>query len=157
MNTETELTDFLQSVRTFAEFGGEELRALEQAMSVDSYPNGYLFMGEKTRASEMFLIIQGEVVATHRHAHPRGVEVTERLGAGDLFGLVALIDHHPQWASYRAVGTVTVASLPFSAFELLFTANAPIAHHFQYLIAVQLAKDLRACARDLMTAAKDQE
>ena len=50
-----------------------------------------------------------------------------------------------------------MASLPFSAFELLFTANAPIAHHFQYLIAVQLAKDLRACARDLMTAAKGSE
>ena len=85
MSAVTELTDFLESVQTFAEFGAEELRTLEQALSVDSYPNGYLFMGEKTRASEMFLIIQGEVVATHRHAHPRGNRSHRTPGSGAIY------------------------------------------------------------------------
>ena len=154
MNNDIDLVQFLQNIPSFAEFGREELAALDRAMNVESYPSGYLFMGEETRAARMFLILQGEVIATHQHANPQETEIIERLGPGDLFGLVALIDHHPQWASYRAVQPVTAASLPFSAFELLFTAHAPIAHHFQYLIGLQLAKDLRTCANDIMQAVK---
>jgi CRP-like cAMP-binding protein len=141
--------DFLQSVPTFAEFRPQELAVLEQAMVVDEYPDGYEFIAEDQRDLAVFLIIEGEVVASHRRARLRGIDVYEHLGPGDLFGLVGLIDHRPEWATYRAVGPVTAASLPYNVFDLLFTANAPIAYHFQYLIALQLAHDLRNCARTL--------
>ena len=42
-----------------------------------------------------------------------------------------------------AVGPVKAASLQRSAFDLLFNIDAPIAHHFQYLIARQLAHDVQ--------------
>lgn len=148
-NAMIDFGEFLQTVPTFAEFGPRELAVLEQALVVDQYPDGHEFIGEDKRAQAIFLIVEGKVVATHRRARLRGVDVYEYLGLGDLFGLVALLDHRPEWASYRAVGPVTAAYLPYNVFDLLFTANAPLAHHFQHLIALQLAHDLRACARTL--------
>lgn len=149
MSTDIDFGAFLQKVPSFAEFRPRELAILEQSMIVDDYPDGHEFIGEDKRAEAIFLVVRGEVVATHRRAKLRGVDLYERLGPGDLFGLVALIDHGREWATYRAEGPVTVASLPFNVFDLLFTANAPIAHHFQGLIASQLAHDLRACAQTL--------
>jgi CRP/FNR family cyclic AMP-dependent transcriptional regulator len=145
----TNFGEFLQRIPTFAEFGPQEVAVLEKAMVVDQYPDGYEFIGEDKRGQATFLIVEGEVVATHRRIKLRGYDVYEHLGPGDLFGLVGLIDHRPEWATYRAVGPVTAASLPYNVFDLLFTADAPIAHHFQYLIALQLAHDLRNCARTL--------
>ena len=141
--------EFLQRVPTLAEFGPQELAVLEQAMVVDPFPDGYEFIGEDRRGQAVFLIVEGEVVATHRRSRLRGMDVYEHLGPGDLFGLVGLIDHRPEWATYRAVGPVTAAYLPYNVFDLLFTANVPIAYHFQYLTALQLAHDLRNCARTL--------
>lgn len=145
----THFGEFLQTVPTFAEFQPQELKVLEQAMVVDQYPDGHEFIGEDKRAQAIFLVVEGKVVATHRRSHLRGIDVYEYLGPGDLFGLVALLDHRPEWATYRAAGLVTAAYLPYNVFDLLFTANAPIAYHFQYLTALQLAHDLRKCAQTL--------
>ena len=153
----SDFDDFLQNVPAFAEFGQEEIAMLEKAMSVEEFPDGYEFIGEDQRGESMFLIIDGEVVATHRRSQIRGRDMIERLGPGDLFGLVALIDHRPTWATYRAKGRVIAASLPTNAFRLLFTADAPLGHHFQSLIAVQLVRDLRACAHALMRVFADKQ
>jgi CRP-like cAMP-binding protein len=150
MNSDSRFAEFLQSVPALAEFGPQELDILEQALIVDQYPDGHEFFGEDKRGASLYLIIEGKVIATHRRLQLRGLDIFERLGPGDLFGLVALIDHRPAWATYRAEGIVTAASLPVTAFELLFTADAPIAHHFQNLIAMQLVRDLRRCVRILM-------
>jgi CRP-like cAMP-binding protein len=150
ISSKSEFGDFLQKVPVFAEFGPAELSALEQAMTVDRYPDGHVFISENERGEYLFLIIEGTVVATHKRLNIRGIDTVERLGSGDLFGILSLIDNGYSWATYRAAEPVKVASLPLSAFELLFTAHAPIAHHFQNLIAMQLARDLRACARSLM-------
>ncbi|MDQ2697084.1 MAG: Crp/Fnr family transcriptional regulator [Pseudomonadota bacterium] len=150
MNVKTDFGIFLQNIPTFADFGPAELAVLEQAMTVAGYPDGHMFLSEEKPGESMYLIVAGEVIATHRRANQRGLDVYERLGPGDVFGLIALIDHQRGWATYKAVGEVTAASLPASAFELLFSANAPIAHHFQSLIALQLVRDLRACA-DFLT------
>lgn len=149
MSTRVDFAEFLQTVPAFAEFGPDELKILEHAMFVDHYPDGHVFISEDRRNESMYLIIEGQVLATHRRARGRGKEVIERLGPGDLFGLVALIDHRPAWATYHAAGGVTAASLPVSAFELLFTAHSPIAQHFQNLIALQLVRDLHTCVQAL--------
>ncbi len=155
--TKTRFGDFLQSVPILAEFEAQELAVLEQAMVLRAYPDGHTFVGEDKRGSEIFLLVEGEVVATHKRAVLRGQDIYEHLRPGDLFGLVALVDHRREWATYRAVGPVSAASLPYNVFELLFTANAPIAHHFQHLIALQLAHDLRACARTLANSFAERQ
>jgi len=145
-------SEFLQTVPQFAEFTQPELEALEKAMTVKRYPDGHVFLQEGERGDSMYLIVEGEVLVTRKHKLERGIDVLERVGPGDIFGLVSLIDNGRRSATCTTAGEVTAASLPYSAFRLLFRANAPIAHHFQYLIARQLAHDARVFNQGLREA-----
>lgn len=138
-------SEFLRTVPEFAAFSERELDTLERAMTVREYPNGYEFIKEGTAADALYLIIDGEVAVTHRRSgEERGQLEIKRLQPGEMFGLIALIDHGKREATCRAVGKVEAASLPRPAFELLYDANAPLALHFQRMVAHQLMRDFRA-------------
>ncbi len=144
------ITEFLVSCPLFDCFSQSELDALAQALMVERYPDGHIFMQEGQRGDALFLILDGKVSITRLNRHNREVEHLHTMTKGELFGLIALIDHGKRTATCTAAGEVTAASLPVSAFELLYDSNAPIAYHFQYLIARQLAHDLRALNHALL-------
>lgn len=133
---------FLQSVPAFKQLTNEDLSILEKSMLVQDYLGGHKFIEEGKSVDNVYLIVVGEVAVTHKRK--RGVLPLNRLHSGDLFGLVALIDHGKRSATCTADGPVTAASLPRSAFELLHTANIPLANRFQRIIAQQLLRDIRA-------------
>lgn len=139
-----DLTDFLQTVPEFAGLTPSELDALEMSMSVSDYPDEYVFTKEGKGAHDIYLIIDGTVRVTHKKGIEGGVYELNRLGPGELFGLLALIDHHERSATCRAAGPVRAAKLPRSAFDLLYQSNAPIAYHFQKIVAHQMMKDFRS-------------
>ena len=82
--------------------------------------------------------------AATRKAKDGSVTLLARMGSGDLFGLLALIDEGPRSASCTAMGEVIVASLPRRRFEQLYNSQAAAAYTFQYMIARQLVRDVRA-------------
>lgn len=145
-----DLTEFLFSNRLFDVFAEADLEVLAKAMLVEDYPDGHVFIKEGQRGDAMYLILDGQVSVTRLNRHDRTVEHLHTMSQGELFGLLALIDHGKRAASCTAAGKVTAASLPVSAFELLYASDAPIAHHFQYLVARQLAHDLRALNQALL-------
>ena len=142
-------SEFLDTVPSFAEFTQQELAVLEQALVVSEFPDGHVFFREGEAADSMYLVVAGEVVATRRRPEMRRPIVLDRLNAGELFGLVSLIDHRPHIMTCTAVGETTVATLPRIAFELLYKANANVGYHFQKLIARQLVHDLRVYSQAL--------
>jgi CRP-like cAMP-binding protein len=139
-----DITEFLISNPMFSGFSQPELDALAKALMVERYPDGHVFMKEGQRGDALYMILDGKVSVTRLNRHDRTIEHLHTMMKGELFGLIALIDHGKRTATCTAVGEVTAASLPVSAFELLYDSNVPIAHHFQYLVARQLAHDLRA-------------
>jgi CRP-like cAMP-binding protein len=112
-------------------------------MIVGDYRDGHLFISEGESADAMYMIIEGEVLVSRKKPTGVGFDLHRKIGPGEIFGVISLIDSGPRSASCRAVGRVKAASLQRSAFELLFNIEAPIAYHFQYLIARQLADDVR--------------
>lgn len=146
------LAEFLVLCPLFDGFPAPELDVMEKAMLVKRYPDGHEFIKEGQRGDAMYLILQGAVSVTRLNKHGRTVERIQTMKPGDMFGLLSLIDHSKRSATCTAGGEVTAASLPGSAFELLYQANAPIAHHFQWCIARQLARDLRAFDEALLYA-----
>ncbi|MDX5151905.1 MAG: cyclic nucleotide-binding domain-containing protein [Acidiferrobacterales bacterium] len=138
------LSEFLQANPLFDSFSRPEIETLEKAMSTSRYPDGHLFVKEGKKGDACYLILEGEVSVTRESKAERGAEQVRMMGPGEMFGLIALIDHGKRAATCKAVGEVTAASLPPTAFDLLFQSDAPIAHHFQFVIARQLARDLRA-------------
>ncbi len=153
----TTVMQFLQTIPQFADFSQSELAAFEKAFRVDTFSDGHVFMNEGDHADAMYLILEGEIEVRRRRKNKAGYAIIDRKRGGEIFGLISLINNEKHGAMALAVGAVQVASLPYSAFELLFDTHAPIALHFQRLVARQLARDLRRFNRALRAAVRADE
>lgn len=134
--------NFLKNLPSFQAFSGKDIDALSKAMYVREYPQGHIFIQQGRRGKELFLLVEGKVKVFHYDDLTGASEDIKILQPGEIFGLLSLIDNLPAAASCIALETVKVASLMRSTYNLLFQSAAPIAFHFQYLLAQQLAKDL---------------
>lgn len=150
------LMQFLQTIPQFADFSQSELGAFEKAFRVDVFADGHVFMNEGDHADTVYLILEGEIEIRRRRRNKAGYALIDRKRTGEIFGLISLINNEKHGAMAVAIGTVQVASLPQSAFELLFDTHAPIALHFQRLVARQLARDLRRFNEALRTAVRTE-
>jgi CRP-like cAMP-binding protein len=138
------LVEFLVSTPTFECLSHSELEVLARVMLVRQHSAGRVFLREGERGDAVYLILEGKVLVTQLNRHSRKLEHVHTMGPGEMFGLIALIDRGTRTATCTAAGEVTTASLPVSAFDLLYRSNSAIAHHFQMLVARQLSRDMRA-------------
>jgi CRP/FNR family transcriptional regulator, cyclic AMP receptor protein len=125
----------------FASLSDGDLDALVSALLVSDYDAGHVFVREGARGDDVHLVVAGEVAVTRVRAG--GQHELNRMRAGDLFGLVALVDDSPRSATCTAAGHCTVASLPRSALLLLMNQQAELAYAFQHALGAQLARDFR--------------
>ncbi len=65
------------------------------------------------------------------------------LGAGQLLGQLALIDHSMRSASAQARTSVIVAEFTRDDFNRLISASTPLALHFQELVTISGIRQLR--------------
>lgn len=135
-NSNMELIEFLLSTPEFNMLSYDELDMLDKIMLVSNYPHGHKFRS----VDNVYLIIDGEVAVSDKEKH--GIPQLTRMQPGELFGLFSLIDNSRRTATCLAVGRVRAASIPRSAFELLFRSNLPLADHFQRIAADQLLHDM---------------
>jgi CRP/FNR family cyclic AMP-dependent transcriptional regulator len=80
---------------------------------VEALPRGALIFADGEAASEMFVLLEGEVeiVAQGR--------VLQRLAAGSLFGEMALIDAQPRSAGCRAASDCRLVRISAKQFNFL--------------------------------------
>lgn len=135
--TDKSLFEFLLSVPEFSMLSYDEIEMLEKIMRIDNYTSGHKF---KT-ADSIYLIIEGEVAITQKEKS--GIVQLEHLRSAEFFGLFSLIDNSRTSAKCTAVNSVRAASLPRTAFELLFRSHLPLSLHFQDLIANQVTQHMR--------------
>ena len=137
------LHSFLQTIPEFSEMTNQELDILERAMVVRQHPDGETFLCQEGGANDLFLIVEGEVEIMHEESDGHGAQIIKNMHPGELVGLHSLISHRPTNVCCRTKGDTQLASLPLSAFNLLFQSNSLLTHHFQRVIAKQLARDYR--------------
>ncbi|MEJ2108195.1 MAG: cyclic nucleotide-binding domain-containing protein [Acidiferrobacteraceae bacterium] len=129
-----DISEFLLSNPLFDTFDRTEAQALARAMTTVTYPDGHVFLHEGKKGDACYLILEGDVSVTRMATEGRGIEHVRTMGPGELFGLIALVDHGKRAATCTA-----------------------IAHHFQYVIARQLARDLRAYNHALLAVLLGQQ
>lgn len=134
---------FIQSIPEFSEMSNQELDTLERSMVVRDHPDGEVFICQKGGANDLFLIVEGEVEIVHEDGAGHGSDVIKLMHPGELVGLHSLISHHAADVCCRTKGSTTLASLPLSAFNLLYQSNSLLTHHFQRIVARQLVHDYR--------------
>jgi CRP-like cAMP-binding protein len=136
------LRNYLHTLPGFQFMAGEDLDHLAAAMRVEVYPDKHVFIYQDQLAKELYLLLEGRVNVCHYGQSGRYHNI-KILEPGEFFGLLSLSDGKPSVASCSAQGQVKVASLPFSAYVLLYQPGSAIGCSFQYAIAAQLARQLR--------------
>lgn len=138
-----DLAEFLQTVPTFSDFTRAELGILEHALRVDKFPADHVLLKEGQKGANLYVLMEGEVQVSRVRESGRGVDDLGTLKPGEVFGLQSLIDNHPRYSTCRTASTVTTASLPKTAFTLLYNSHLSLAEHFHYIVAKQLVRELR--------------
>lgn len=109
----------LAKLDRFSDFSDDEIRLVVEKATYLTVPEGWAMMAENTPADKAYLILSGEV-SVRRH----GEEVA-RVGAGDLVGEMALVNH--KLRSATVVSETPLEALHFTA-ETVAELNAQIPH-----------------------------
>jgi CRP-like cAMP-binding protein len=146
------LKRFLGSQPGFAFMTDEDVEHVASAMYVEDYVDGHVFLYQDKPARAFYLLVEGSVKVGY-YGRANQYYNVRTLHPGAFFGGLSLVDSKPLMATYTAQGAVKVASLPLSAFLLLYQPNSAIGCHFQHVIATHLAEELKArhvALRDLL-------
>lgn len=109
----------LAKLDRFKDFSDAEIRMVLDASTYLTVPAGWAMMAENTPADKAYLILTGEVSVR------RGGDEVARVGAGDLIGEMALVNHRLRSAT--VVTETPLEALHFTA-ETVADLNAKIPH-----------------------------
>jgi CRP/FNR family cyclic AMP-dependent transcriptional regulator len=130
--------ELLQRVPLFAELDPRELERLSGSFKERTFDAGQSVAAEGEGGAGFFVIESGEAVVKV-HEEERG-----RLGPGDYFGDIAMIDQGDRTASIEAVSELKCYGLTFWDFRPLVESDARIA----WPLLQAMAKRLRAAEAD---------
>ena len=130
--------ELLQRVPLFAELDSRELGRLSGSFKERTFEAGQSVATEGEGAAGFFVIESGEAVVKV-HGEERG-----RLGPGDYFGDIAMIDQGDRTASIEALSELKCYGLTFWDFRPLVESDARIA----WPLLQAMAKRLRAAEAD---------
>jgi CRP/FNR family transcriptional regulator, cyclic AMP receptor protein len=126
--------ELLQRVPLFAELSPKELSSLSGSFKERTFDAGELVATEGEGAAGFFVIESGDATVLV-HGEERG-----RLGPGDYFGDIALIDQGDRTATIKADSELKCYGLTFWDFRPLVESDARIA----WPLLQVMAKRLRA-------------
>jgi NADH dehydrogenase len=95
-------------------------------------PNQVIFH-QGDRGDRLYVVVDGEVEVVQEEPG-KAPHVLARLGPGECFGEMALVDDRPRMATVRSVTSVNVLTLDQEAFSALFAHLPPLRGLFQQLI-----------------------
>jgi CRP-like cAMP-binding protein len=128
------LTDHLANVPLFAACSKKDLQQVAKRAEDVKVEPGKVLVSEGSAGAEFFVILEGEASVT-RH----GQEVA-KLGAGDFFGDLALLDRAPRNATITALTPMELVVLGQREFSALIDDVPGFAHK----LLAGLARRLRA-------------
>ena len=126
--------DLLRRVPLFADFERRELERLSRSFKERTFDAGSTVVGEGKTGAGFFVIESGEATVS------RGGDERAKLGPGDYFGEVALIDEGARSATITADSDLRCYGLTSWEFRPLVESNASIA----WKLLETMAKRLRA-------------
>lgn len=105
---------FLKDVKVLSGLSNQERLKLADALTTKIYEKGDKIVKEGEKGENFFFIEKGSC-----HVIKEGKGVVKKLGKGDYFGEVALLNDLPRQATVEALDTVIVATLGKSGFTRL--------------------------------------
>jgi CRP-like cAMP-binding protein len=133
--------ELLRANPHFSSLPASDLDDLAAAFTVASYPAKHVIFEEGHRCDSLYLVLSGQVAATHKER--KRTHLVRLLNAGALFGMMSLLLDRHRSATCTTTEPSEVAALSRTAATFLINRSAPVALAFQKALATQLARDLR--------------
>lgn len=131
------MKDLLCSVPIFAGLDEQALDIFLNHAKTPSFKKGEVIAKEGESNHCMFIIASGEVNIIKYYDTPKAVTLA-KLGAGEFFGEMCILETLPRSATGQAAADTTVISIPSSAFYHLYEKR-PAQHS---ILILNIARDL---------------
>ena len=128
----------IKQAKLFAGLPDSEVRSVEKQLKVVSHPAGHEIVVRGEGGVGFMIITEGAV--TVQTASGR----TRKLGAGDSFGEMALLDHEGRSATVKADTEVTLATIPEWNFKPFLKEHPEVA----YRLLQTLSRRIRQAEAD---------
>lgn len=122
----------LQSAPLFREIPKRHLRSIARVTRVSSHPAGRTIVQEGTDGSAMYVLLEGEARVVRKD------RTVARLGPGDFFGEISLIDGGPRTASVVADSPIRSLKLEGQAFRKVVAGEPSLALRVMQALAARL-------------------
>ncbi len=138
-----DMVQWLRGVELFDGLSDEELARLGAVCREAQYRKGEVITQQGQPGSELFIVREG-LVEVSVGAPPSGdgihapPQTVVNLGAGQVVGEMALVDHGPRSATVRCVTPTTLHVIERETFEQLCQSD----HHIGLVVYRNLAADL---------------
>lgn len=119
------LTALLAKVPLLSDLSDAELERIGQVAVPRSYPKGARVFHEGDESDACYLIRTGEVRVTREHSDGRAIALAT-LGAGEIFGELAMLDGGVRSASVEALTDIELLALSAADMRGLLERNADI-------------------------------
>ncbi|MCA1823968.1 MAG: Crp/Fnr family transcriptional regulator [Mycobacteriales bacterium] len=139
------MTETLAKLALFADLDEPALRALDAALTQESYPRGREIFHENDDADRLFVVLEGKVKIT-RSGHDERENLLAVLGPGDIFGELSLFDLAPRTATATALTKTRVASLQHERLRAWLTHRPEVGAVLLRVLAARLRRTNEAMA-----------
>jgi len=143
VSTPAATAEFLKSVRLFKELADADRLALARRLREQTLRKGQVLLREGDLGDEMFLVRTGAIIVS-KAVTGRVEQVLARMGPGDFFGEMSLLDHAPRSATIQADGDTTLLVLDAQNLTRLIEVNPRAAVSFFRALAQVFIERLRA-------------
>jgi CRP-like cAMP-binding protein len=137
--TETRVLEMLHNTPLWSGLSREDLKEIAKRSVIREYENGDLIVRKGDRAPAFYLILEGTVNVKS------GGRTLSKLGIGQFFGEMSILDSQLRTADVVAVEPVRCLVLHWTSFKGLISTNPRVALR----IIQELARRLRDTTRSL--------
>src|ERR1044072_9416080 len=141
-----ESVELLQRVPLFAELSGAELEQIGSAAIPRSYRKGVRVFHEGDHSDACYIVRSGDLRVTREHSDGRAIALAT-LGAGDIFGELAMLDGGTRSASVETLTDADLLALPASDVRRVIAAHGDIAAKLIVAITRRLRETNEGVAR----------
>ncbi|HEY9101023.1 cyclic nucleotide-binding domain-containing protein [Chitinimonas sp.] len=153
-SNEALLLKLIQSVRLFGGFSQDEARLFLSASQFEQHPAGKRLLTEGEDGSELYVLLSGQV-SVRRFGGVSEHELA-RLGPGETFGELSLVDFGWRSASVEALEEVRVLVFKRASLSRLPALETKLYRNLAILLASRL-RETDARLTELVEQAADQD
>ena len=122
----------LKHAKLFEGLPESELRSVEKQMKIVKHPAGHEIVVKGENGVGFMIILDGTVTVATVQGKAR------RLGPGDSFGEMALLDHEGRSANIKADTDVSLATIPEWSFKPFLKEHPEVAYRMLQLLSQRI-------------------